>query len=85
MYKIILRCSCFRKEILEIQKLLNNSKFEETSDKLAKTIHRTNAVLEELKSASIILENEVHKLGYINKYKSSINEAQASLIVIFLF
>ncbi|XP_026811516.1 MICOS complex subunit Mic60-like [Rhopalosiphum maidis] len=73
----------YRKEILEIQKLLNNSKFEETSDKLTKTIHRTNAVLDELKSASIILENEVHKLGYINKYKSSINEAQASLIAEF--
>jgi len=76
-------CSGFRKEILEKQKLLNNSKFEETSDKLAKTIHRTNEALEELKNASIKLENVQHKLGYINKYKSNISEAQASLIVIF--
>ncbi|KAF0762719.1 MICOS complex subunit Mic60-like [Aphis craccivora] len=72
--------SKYRKEILEKQKLLNNSKFEETSDKLAKTIHRTNEALEELKNASIKLENVEHKLGYINKYKSNISEAQASLI-----
>lgn len=80
---MILICSCFRKEILEKQKLLNNSKFEETSDKLAKTIQRTNEALEELKNASKILENVEHKLGYINKYKSNISEAQANLIVNF--
>lgn len=70
----------YRKEISENQKLLNNSTFEVTSDKLTKTIHRTNEALEELKNTQIILENEEHKLDYINKYKSNIGEAQASLI-----
>ncbi|XP_025199417.1 MICOS complex subunit Mic60-like [Melanaphis sacchari] len=73
----------YKKEILDKQKLLNNSQFEETSDKLAKTIHKTNEALEELKNASIILEKEEHKLANINKYKSSINEAQAGLIAEF--
>ena len=68
---MILRSLCFRKEISENQKLLNNSTFEVTSDKLTKTTH-----------TQIILENEEHKLDYINKYKSNIGEAQASLIVI---
>ncbi|XP_008181676.1 MICOS complex subunit Mic60 [Acyrthosiphon pisum] len=69
----------YRKEISENQKLLSNSTFEVTPDKLAKTMHITNEALEELNNARIIMENEEHKLGYINKYKSNINEAQASL------
>ncbi|XP_060863582.1 MICOS complex subunit Mic60-like isoform X2 [Metopolophium dirhodum] len=69
----------YRKEISENQKLLSNSTFEVTPDKLAKTMHRTNEALDELNNARIILENEEHKLGYIKKYKSNINEAQASL------
>lgn len=71
----------FRKEITEKQKLLNGSTFDVAPNKLAKTIHRTNEALEELIHANIILENEEHKLGYIKKYKSNVNEAQASLIV----
>jgi len=80
---MIFRCLCFRKEISENQKLLSNSKFEVTPDKLAKSMHITNEALEELNNARIILDNEEHKLAYINKYKSNINEAQASLKVIF--
>jgi len=71
----------FRKEIIEKQKLLNNPIFKATPDKLAKTIHRTNEALEELTNANIILENEEYKLGFIQKYKSNVNEAQSSLIV----
>lgn len=81
---MIIRYLCFRKEISENQKLLSNSTFEVTPDKLAKTMYRTNEALEELNNALIILENEEHKMGYIKKYKSKINEAQASLRVIFL-
>jgi len=80
---MIFRCLYFRKDISENQKILSNSTFEVTPDKLAKTMHITNAALEELNNARIILENEEHKLGYINKYKSNINEAQTSLRVIF--
>lgn len=76
MYKIY-----FRKEIIEKQKLLNNPTFEATPDKLAKTIHKTNEALKELTNANIILENEEYKLGLIKRYKSSVNEAQSSLIV----
>lgn len=81
---MISRCLWFRKEISDNQKLLSNSTFEVTPDKLAKTMYRTNEALEELNNARVILENEEHKLGYINKYKSNITEAQANLIVIFL-
>jgi len=80
---MIFKCLCFRKEVSENQKLLNNSTFEVTPDKLAKTLNRTNQALEDLNNARIVLENEEHKLGYIKKYKSKINEAQISLIVIF--
>lgn len=77
---------CFRKEVIEKQKLLNSSKFEATPDKLAKTIHKTNEALKELTNANILLENEEYKLGYIKKYKSNVYLAQASLIVnIFCF
>lgn len=72
---------CFRKEVIEKQKLLNDANFEANPDKLAKTIHKTNEALEELTNANILLENEEYKLGYIKKYKSNVNEAQASLIV----
>lgn len=51
-------------------------------DKLAKTIHRSNEALEELTNANILLENEEHKLSYLQKYKSSVNNAQTNLIVI---
>jgi len=81
---MVFKCLCFRKEVSENQKLLNNSTFDVTPDKLAKTMYRTNEALEELNNACIILENEEHKLGYIKKYKSKINEAQTTLIVIFL-
>lgn len=64
---------------------MNDSTFEVAPDKLAKSLHRTNEALEELKNAHIKLENEEHKLDYIKKYKSSINEAQASLIVIWTY
>lgn len=60
---------------------MNDSKFEVTPDKLAKTVHRTNEALEELTNANLLLENEEHKLGYIKKYKSNVNDAQANLIV----
>ncbi|KAL5240712.1 hypothetical protein ACI65C_008122 [Semiaphis heraclei] len=70
----------YRKEVSENQKLLNNSTFDVTPDKLAKTMYKTNEALEELNNARIILENEEHKLGYIKKYKSKINESQTTLI-----
>lgn len=60
---------------------MNNSKFEASPDKLAKTIHRTNKALEELLNANKLLENEEYKMSYIKKYKSNVNEAQANLIV----
>lgn len=60
---------------------MNNSKIEATPENLAKSIHRTNESLEELANASLLLENEEQKLSYIKKYKSCVNEAQASLIV----
>lgn len=81
---MIFKCLCIRKEVSENQKLLNNSTFDVTPDKLAKTMYKTNEALEELNNARIILENEEHKLGYIKKYKSKINESQTTLIVIFL-
>lgn len=60
---------------------MNNSKFEVSPDKLAKTIHRTNEALEELTNANKLLENEEYKMNYIKKYKSNVNEAQTNLIV----
>lgn len=60
---------------------MNDPKFEATPDKLAKTMHRTNEVLEELTNANLSLENEINKLSYIKKYMSNVNEAQRSLIV----
>lgn len=60
---------------------MNNSKFEATPDKLAKTLHRTNEALEELTRASVKMENEEFKLGFIKKYKSNVSDAQANLMV----
>lgn len=60
---------------------MNGSTFDVAPDKLSKTIHRTNEALKDLIHANIVLENEEHKLGYIKKYKSNVNEAQANLIV----
>jgi len=81
---MIFKRLCFRKEVSENQKLLSSSTFDVTPDKLAKTMYMTNEALKELNNASIILESEEHKLDYIKKYKSKINEAQTTLIVIFL-
>lgn len=50
-------------------------------DELAKTMLRTNEALAELTNANLVLENEEHKLSYIQKYKSNVLNAQASLIV----
>lgn len=60
---------------------MTDIKFEETPDKLARTIYRTNEALEELNNANLALENEEKKLNYIKKYKSNMNEAQINLIV----
>ncbi|VVC27906.1 Hypothetical protein CINCED_3A010541 [Cinara cedri] len=70
----------YGKEIAEKQKLLNNSKFEESPDRLAKSIHKTNEALEELTHANLSLENEYYNLDYIKKYATNVNEAQTSLI-----
>lgn len=70
-----------RKEIDDKKKLLTDGKFEANSDKLAKTIHKTNEALEELKNANLALEKEEYKMNYIKKYKSNVNEAQTNLLV----
>ncbi|XP_050436383.1 MICOS complex subunit Mic60-like [Adelges cooleyi] len=70
----------YKQELIKKQKLLNDPKFESTPDKLAKALHRTNDILQELSKANLTLESEVHRSELMNKYQSKVNKGQMSLI-----
>ncbi|XP_050535380.1 MICOS complex subunit Mic60-like [Daktulosphaira vitifoliae] len=68
-----------KKQIIEKQKLLNESKFE-SSEKLAKVLHTINSSIDKISKADSHLEHELHRLALMKNYKSKISQGQINLI-----